>query len=102
MRTAIKKSKMKIIIKFVFLSAIAVNVAAFAPLQQRPSWVAKTVLYTSSKIPDTVNLVDKGDVKHCLPLEKVSLDDLPKVGGYVSSRHLLSFPRLLLFSKDEC
>ena len=93
---------MRIIIKFVFLSAIAVNVAAFAPLQQRPSWVAKTVLYTSSKIPDTVNLVDKGDVKHCLPLEKVSLDDLPKVGGYVSSRHFLSFPRLLLVSKDEC
>ena len=92
MRTAIKKSKMKIIIKFVFLSTIAVKVAAFAPLQQRPSsWVAKTVLYTSSKVPDNVNLVDKGDVKHCLPLEKISLDDLPKVGGYVSSLYLLFF-----------
>jgi hypothetical protein len=79
------------IINFVFLSTIAVKAAAFAPLQQRPSWVAKTALYTSSKMPATVKLVDKGDVKYCLPLEKVSLDDLPKVGGYVSSLHLLFF-----------
>jgi hypothetical protein len=79
------------IIKFVFLSTIAVKVAAFTPLQQRPSWVARTALYTSSKMPDTVKLVDKGDAKCCLPLEKVSLNDLPKVGGYVSSLHLLLF-----------
>jgi hypothetical protein len=79
------------IINFVFLSTIALKATAFAPLQQRPSWAAKTALYTWAKMPDTVKLVDKGDVKHCLPLEKVSLDDLPKVGGYVSSLHLLFF-----------
>ena len=74
------------------LATATVGIDAFipslSPLIVRPSTVSKSRsyasrLYMSTDVqePKDVSKVNGAEPIHCVPLDKISLSDLPKVGG---------------------
>ena len=78
---------------FFFLAVVPAVSLAFLPTVRRPTLRVKTATSLYVVIPQTSNsngIDHKDDTpelerpKHCIPLEEIDLDDLPKVGGYVN------------------
>ena len=66
---------MRILRVVLFVSWVASDTHAFVPsrLVSRRDLVK---VHLSQEEPEK-----KNDIKHCIPLEEIGLDDLPKVGG---------------------
>eukprot|EP01083_Nonionella_stella_P052262 138726_1 len=77
---------MKLLESILLASWGANHVSAFAPsmLISRRDLI-KT--YISTTAPGVVDDIDekKEKVRHCIPLQEIGLDDLPKVGGKTAS-----------------
>jgi hypothetical protein len=74
-----------------FFAVAPAATLAFLPIARRPTFKVKTAPSMWISVPDVSPLTESKDEfpdldtssKHCIPLEGIDLDDLPKVGGYV-------------------